>query len=135
MLTFDATTHEVCTAKREVTSTPLQALVLLNDPQFVEAARVLSERLLKEFPNDLDTRIRSAFRALTGHELDERELAILRRLFYEQRAQFAKQPDSAEKLLKTGESAWDQSLPRAEFAATTMLVSAVMNYDEFVMER
>jgi hypothetical protein len=135
MLTFDATSREVCTAKREVTSTPLQALVLLDDPQFVEAARVLGERLLKAFPDDLDARIRGTFRALTGRAPDEHELEILRRLFSEQRAQFARQPESAEKFLDTGESAWDRTLPRAEFAATTLLVSAVMNYDEFVMKR
>jgi len=135
MLTFDATSREVCTAKREVTTTPLQALVLLNDPQFVEAARVLGERLLKEHPTDVAARIRGAVQALTGRLPDEQELGILRRLFDEQRTFYAQESDSAEKLLATGESARDQSLSRAEFAATTMLVSALMNFDEFVMER
>ena len=135
MLTFDAISREVCTAKRETTTTPLQALVLLNDPQFVEAARVLGERLLREHPTDVAARIRGAVRALTGRLPDEKELGILQRLFDEQRTFYAKESDAADKLLTTGESKWDESLPHADFAATTLLVSAVMNFDEFVMER
>jgi hypothetical protein len=135
MLTFDAVSREVCTAKRETTTTPLQALVLLNDPQFVEAARVLGERLLKENPTDIDARIRGAVRTLIGRPPDEKEIAVLRKLFDEQKSLFAKDMDAAEKFLNTGESPWDKSLPHAEFAATTTLVSAVMNLDEFVVER
>lgn len=135
MLTFDAVTREVCTAKRETTATPLQALVLLNDPQFVEAARVLGERLLKAHPENLQARIHGAFRSLTGRLPDEKETAVLRRLFDEQLSFYAKESGTAEKLLAIGESQWDESLPRAEFAATTMLVSAIMNFDEFVVQR
>ncbi len=91
MLTFDALSREVCTAKRETTTTPLQALVLLNDPQFMEAARVLGERLLKEYPKNVDARTREAFRALTGRLPDEKELAVLRQLFDEQRNFYAKE--------------------------------------------
>jgi len=135
MLTFDATSHEVCTAKRETTTTPLQALVLLNDPQFVEAARVLGERLLKKFPADAAARNREAFRKLTGRRPDETEMKILNQLFAEQKSLFTTDNKSASKLLATGESKWDQTLPRADFAAMTTLVSAIMNYDEFVVER
>jgi hypothetical protein len=135
MLTFDATSREVCTAKRETTTTPLQALVLLNDPQFVEAARALGERLLKQHPTDLDARIRETFRALTARLPDDAERDILRQLFAEQRSRFAAAPETAEKLLSVGESPWDKTLPRADFAATTVLVSAVMNLDEFVVKR
>jgi hypothetical protein len=135
MLTFDAVTREVCTANRETTTTPLQALVLLNDPQFVEAARVLGERLLKQHPDDCAARIRDAFRTLTGRLPDEQETATLQRLCDEQKAIYEKNPADAAKLLSTGESKWDQSLPRADFAATTMLVCAVMNLDDFVMKR
>lgn len=135
MLTFDATSREVCSAKRETTATPLQALVLLNDPQFVEAARVLGERLLKEHPEKPEARIREAFRSLTGRSPDEEEIAVLRQLFEEQRGFYAKDTGAADKLLATGESKWDESLTRADFAATTMLISAIMNFDEFVMQR
>ena len=135
MLTFDATSREVCSAKRETTATPLQALVLMNDPQFVEAARVLGERLLKEHPENPEARVREAFRALTGRMPDEKETAVLDQLFDEQRSFYAKDPGAADKLLATGESKRDETLPRADFAATTMLVSTIMNFDEFVMKR
>jgi hypothetical protein len=135
MLTFDATSREVCSAKRETTGTPLQALVLMNDPQFVEAARVLAERLLKEHPENPEPRIREAFRSLTGRLPDGEEVSMLRQLFDEQKTFYGKESEAAGKLLATGESKWDESLPRADFAATTMLVSAIMNLDEFVMGR
>ena len=135
MLTFDSITREICTAKRETTATPLQSLVLLNDPQFVEAARVLSERLLKKFPNDNAARTREAFRTLIGRSPDKTELKILGALFEEQKALFARNEADAKKLLSTGESKWDESLPKADFAAMTTVVSAIMNFDEFVVER
>jgi len=135
MLTFDAVTREVCTANRETTATPLQALVLLNDPQFIEAARVLGQKLLQRHPGDEGARVRDAFRSLTGRVPDEMETAALRRLLAEQRDFYAKDPGAAKQILALGESKWDETLPPAELAATTMLVSAVMNHDEFVMER
>ena len=135
MLTFDSVTREVCTAKRESTTTPLQSLVLLNDPQFVEASRVLGEKLLKQFPTDEAARNRAAFRALTGRAPDSTESEILVRLYAEQKAEFTKNPDDARKLLATGESKRDEALPPADFAAMTTLVNAIMNFDEFVLER
>jgi len=135
MLAFDAVTREVCTANRETTATPLQSLVLLNDPQFLEAARILGQRLLRAHPEDVDARIRDAFRALTGRRPDETEAGLLRRLVDEQKSFYAKEGTAADKLLAIGESPRDETLPRADFAATTVLVSAVMNFDEFVMLR
>jgi hypothetical protein len=88
MLTFDATTREVCTAKRETTSTPLQALVLLNDPQFLEASRVLAEQLVASHPDTPQQRAHTAFRRLTGRTPDAREADVLDRLFQEQRSFF-----------------------------------------------
>jgi hypothetical protein len=93
MLTFDAMSREVCTARREATSTPLQSLVLLNDPQFVEAARVLAEQVLKRYPDDRAARNREAFRSLIGRSPDATESGILARLFTEQRDLFANRPD------------------------------------------
>jgi len=135
MLTFDAMSREVCTAKRDATATPLQSLVLLNDPQFVEASRVLGEKLLKQFPKDETARNREAFRALTGRSPDKAEAKILSQLYGEQKAEFAKNPDGAVKLLAVGESKRDESLAPADFAAMTTLVNAIMNFDEFVVQR
>jgi hypothetical protein len=136
MLTFDATSREVCTAKRESTTTPLQALVLLNDPQFIEAARVLAERLLLKHPNDLDLRVEVAFRLTTGRRPSSRENEVIRRLFREQAAAFAEDPEDASAFLaNTGERALEASLPVDELAATTILVSTLMNLDEFVTKQ
>ena len=132
MLTFDAMSREVCTAKREVTATPLQSLVLLNDPQFVEAARKLAERVIERFPDDPASRNRVAFRALIGRAPDDTESRILARLFEEQRTLFAKSPADATKLLEVGDSSWNETLPRIELAAMTTVVSAMMNLEEFV---
>jgi hypothetical protein len=138
MATFDAMSREVCTAKRDVTATPLQSLVLLNDPQFVEAARVLAERLLRP-PSahrlDAAARNREAFRRLIGRAPDRDEAAILSRLFDEQRALFAAHPDQAAKLAKVGASPTDPTIPPADLAAMTSVVSAIMNFDEFIVVR
>ena len=135
MLTFDAMSREVCTAKRDATATPLQSLVLLNDPQFVEAARVLGEKLLKQFPQNEAARNREAFRALTGRSPDKTEAKILAKLYAEQKVEFEKNPEGAKKLLNTGESKRDESLSPTDFAAMTTVVSAIMNFDEFVVQR
>lgn len=135
MLSFDATSREVCTAKREVTSTPLQSLVLLNDVQFLEASRVLAETLSREFPADLAGRVASGFRRLTGREPEPKEREILLRLFNEQRAYYAQHAAEAEKLLSSGEKPRDPQLATADLAATTLVVSTLMNHDEFVIKR
>jgi hypothetical protein len=133
MITFDAMSREVCTAKREVTTTPLQSLVLLNDPQFVEAARRLAETVMKQSPSDEAARTRAAFRALTGRLPDATEAGILSRLFREQQAIFAAHPGDAVKLLAVGESAATNGVQPADLAAMTSVVSAIMNFDEFVV--
>ena len=128
-------TREVCTAKRETTATPLQALVLLNDPQFIEAARVLGEKLLKQFPDDVTARAQVAFKKLIGRTPDEAETKILGQIFTEQKDLFAKDEAAAKKLIATGESKFDDQLPPADLAATTLMVNAIMNFDEFIVER
>jgi hypothetical protein len=134
MLTFDAPSREVCTAKREATATPMQALVLLNDPQFLEAARVLAESVWTESGEDR-TRARKAFQRVMGREAAAREETVLLRLLSEQRAVFREKPESAAKYVSIGERPRSGKLPPEELAAATVLVSALMNHDEFVMKR
>ena len=135
MMTFDAMSREVCTAKREVTTTPLQSLVLLNDPQFVEAARRLAEHALGQSPADAAARNRLAFRALIGRAPDDTEAGILGRIFAEQRAWFVAHPGDASKAIAIGESKPERAIAPDDLAAMTMVVSAIMNFDEFVVMR
>jgi hypothetical protein len=135
MITFDATSREVCTAKRETTTTPLQALVLLNDPQFVEAARVLAERLVREVSQAGEARVKMACLATLGRLPEPSEEEVLRRLYSEQMAIFAKDPHAAERYLEIGETAMDKALPKEEVAAMAVLSSTLMNMDEFVTKR
>jgi hypothetical protein len=135
MLMFDATSREVCTAKRETTTTPLQSLVLLNDPQFVEAARMVAEKLVREKNENLDLTIVVATRRTLGRLPEPREIKILEQLYDEQLSFFKTNAVAAEKFLATGEHAPDTKLAKDEVAAMTILVSTLMNHDEFVMKR
>lgn len=135
MLTFDATSREVCTARRERTATPLQALVMLNDPQYLEAARVMAEKNLKQPGVSDDVRIQSVFRALTSRSASSRELQILSRLFQEQKAHFSAAPDAAKSFLAVGDSPRDEQLSPTEHAAMTIVINTIMNFDECVTKR
>ena len=135
MLTFDATGRETCTARRERTATPLQSLVLLNDPQFNEAARVLAQKLLEQSDVSLDDRIRAAFRMLTSRSPSEKELAILGRLYREQKSHFEAVPDSARDFLTIGETPRDERMNPEELAAMAVVVKSLMSFDECVTKR
>lgn len=135
MLTFDATSRETCTARRERTSTPLQSLVLLNDPQHVEAARVLAERLLHQSGNGIESRIKTAFRLLTSRGASDKEVEMLKRLYFDQKAHFDTASNDALLFLATGESTRDEKLNIAEHAALTVVVQTLMNFDECVTKR
>ncbi len=134
MMTFDATSREACTIRRPSTNTPLQALVLLNDVQFVEAARVLSEKVIHLYGTDIE-RIRSAFRRLAARDPDPRELAILNQVLSEQRTEFAKIPEGAKKLSRVGESKPDANLNPVEVASMTMTVQTILNSDSVIWKR
>ena len=136
MLTFDAPSREVCTAKREPTTTPLQALVLLNDPQFLETARVLAQQAWREAGSPDDTtRLARVFRRVMGRDASPAEAGVLARLLEQQRAVFNSHPESAQQYLKVGEMPADPAIPAPELAAATVVVSTLMNHDEFVMKR
>ncbi|MBY0456430.1 MAG: DUF1553 domain-containing protein, partial [Gemmataceae bacterium] len=135
MATFDAADRSVCTVKRQGTSTPLQALVLLNDTQFVEAARFVGQRMLTEGGKTLQERVSWAFRLVTGRAPNDKERAVLVKLFTEQQELFAKDPAAAKKLLLVGDKPADAALPPADLAAAAVLANVLFNHDEAVMRR
>ena len=135
MMTLDAVKRDVCTAKRERTDSPLQALVLLNGPQFVEASRVLAQRLLRETEGEVDTALASTFRLLTSRHASEQEHLILRDLYNRQLARFSGNVDQAKQLLATGNAELDENVSVPQIAALTVVASMVMNLDECVMKR
>lgn len=135
MLTFDAPRRAVCSAKRERTDSPLQALILLNGTQFVEAARVLGQRLLRECGGDPGAMIEHGMARCLSRKPDAREKAILTRLWQEQRAHFAAHPEAAEALLKIGQTPRIPGQPSPDAAAATVLAQALLNHDECVVKR
>ena len=135
MMTFDAGERNTCLVRRQSTSTPLQALVLLNDPQFVEAARHIGERALKEGGATTADRVDFAFRLVTGRPPSARELDVLKKLYAEQKELFLANPKGAKDLAGVGQTASDPQLDRAELAASTALAGALLNLDDFVMKR
>lgn len=130
---FDAPSREWCLARREKTASPLQPLILLNDPQHVEAARVLAENIFAE--PDLPGRLTKAFRLATSRSPTAKELDVLSRMFTEQRQRFENQPEQATALLGVGESISNRRIPHAEHAALTVVVQAVMNLDDCVTKK
>jgi hypothetical protein len=132
MLTFDATTREVCAVKRQATATPLQALVLLNDPQFVEAARGLARRAFHESGPSLPDRVTFVFRSTTGRHPNSRERATLEALYRDQYDEFRTGRSDPNQLLTVGDAPRDPALDPSEAAAMTVLAQALLNYDETV---
>ncbi|MEM9828586.1 MAG: DUF1553 domain-containing protein, partial [Planctomycetota bacterium] len=135
MITFDATSRESCTARRELTTTPLQALILLNDPQYVEASRTLAEQLIRSHDDDLAARWNELFRRLISRSMTSREAAIVATLYREQKQYFEQEPAAAHEFLKVGQRPSDASLDAVDLAATSVVVKTIFNYDETMMKR
>lgn len=134
MLSFDAPDRYFCMVRRQKTSTPLQSLVLMNDPQFVEAARMLGERMIKETDGNVATKVTFAFRALTGRKPQEKELQILENLYDEQFQVFKKDLKKSKDWLSSGEYPMDKKLNKTELATCAFIASTIMNFDEFVIK-
>jgi hypothetical protein len=135
MINFDATSREICTIRRNVTSTPLQALTLLNDPQFVEASRVLSEMVQKEYPDSVEDQIGLAFRRSTGLKPNKEQLDILNAHYQRSLQQLKAAPKEIDSLLSVGERPFDQVLSKEKTAAMTLVVSTIFNFDESYTKR
>jgi hypothetical protein len=155
LMTFDAPTRESCTIRRATTNTPLQALVLWNDEQYVEAARVLAARTLRESmepagrlagiegrepanllvkaepaaarPEQDAQRLIQMFRRCTGRAPDKAELQRMSEALKTFRDRYRQKPEDAEKLLKTGVAPLPKDISAPELAAWTMIANALMN--------
>ncbi len=135
MTAFDAPNREICTVKRENTNTPLQALVLLNDTEFVEASKVLAERMQKEGGDSLDAQISYGFRLAVSRFPKSEEKRILKELYQEQANRFRKEPREALELLSVGQKEIDMALEKTKTAALTMVANTMLNHDEAYMKR
>ena len=135
MVTFDAPRRAVCIAKRERTDSPLQALVLLNGPQYMEAARVLGERVYQETKGDVPAMIEQGFLACLSRRPDAREVSIMTQLHTEQLAYFQAHPTEAVAMLKHGNAKPNAAIPAPEAAAATVLAQTLLNHDACVVKR
>ena len=132
MLAFDAATREECAAERNRSNIPQQALVLLNDPSYVEAARSFAARILREGSGDDTARLTWAWRqALARAPLDS-ELSALRRLLETQRTAFAKDPEAAAQFTRTGKAPTPAGLDPVQWAAWTDVARALLNLHETI---
>jgi len=135
MVAFDAPRRAVCISRRERTDSPLQALILLNGVQYVEAARVLGEKLHLEAKGDVPQMIELGFLRCLSRKPDAKELQICTKLYQEQLAHFKTTPKEAEALLKTGNAKRDATIPVSEAAAAAVLAQALLNHDACVVKR
>lgn len=130
MTIFDAPTREKCSLRRSRTNTPLQALVVLNDTQFVEAARALAESALKNGGTTTDEQIIHAYRRATGVRPTDGIRTILSEAYAEELERFQGNPEAATQFLAIGESERDKILDSAVHAAMTVVTSMILNLDE-----
>ena len=130
LVTFDAPDRETCTVRRARTNTPLQALILLNDPTYVEAARKLAERMMREGGAAWEDRIRHAFRLCTSRPPEPAETGVLLEAFERRLTAFRKDPSRALELLAVGESPRDERFDPAELGALAVVASMILNLDE-----
>jgi len=133
MMVFDAPNRETCTIRRARTNTPLQALALMNDPQIVEAARFLAERMMREGGESVAERVAFGFEVVTARTPTAQEAELLAAYFEEQREHYADRPEAAEALLHVGESPADPALAPEELSAWAMVASLLLNMDLTIM--
>jgi hypothetical protein len=130
MVIFDAPTRETCVVERARTNTPLQALVTLNDVQFVEASRKLAARVMNQAGTNFEKRLSLAYAICLSRTPTNAEIAVCKEVYDHQLASFEAKPNDAEKYLQSGESSRDKKLKPAEHAAFTVLMNMLLNLDE-----
>jgi len=132
LVTLDAPDREICTVRRARTNTPLQALVLMNDPTYVEAARKFAERIVQEGGDSVDQRLTFAFRSVLTRDPSADERRVLQSLYDAQLRKFRTDAAAAKKLLQVGESPANGQLDASELATWTVIANALLNTDEAV---
>jgi hypothetical protein len=132
LLAFDAPSREECTAERPRSSTPLQALVLLNDPTYVEAARAFAERILKEGGPTLGERLNWAYRQALSRPIKPEEAQILTTLHRKHHDEFTADAKAAQQLVSTGQRPAANDVDVAELAAWTSVARVILNLHEVI---
>jgi len=132
MSTFDAPSREACVVRRERTNTPLQALLLLNDPQYMEAARALAERVLRLEDDSFENRLQTMVRLCAGHSASQATIDELRGLYDDQLNIYKEDVEAAEALINVGLPMKTEPADASELAAWTMVANVVLNLDEVV---
>ena len=135
MMALDAAKRDVCRMRRERTTSPLQAFVLMNGPQFVEAARMLAQRLIEKHGEATDEIATEMFRSLTSRRPTEAEQAVLLELYQKQFAYFSADAERAKRYLSTGDAARNAGIKAERLAALAAVANALFNFDESVMKR
>lgn len=133
MMAFDAPTREYCSTRRLTTNTPLQALVLWNDPQFVEAARVMATNLLEPRKSEVEN-VRTLYRACTGAFVSDAMQTQLLAVLKHYRARFIESPADAAQLIVVGDTPLNTTIPASELAAYTMLANALLASDPTIVK-
>jgi hypothetical protein len=132
MTTFDAPSRELCTVRRINTNTPLQALVTLNDPAFVETAQALARRMVKEGGPKLEERLAKGLELALIRPAQPDEVAVLAKLYETRRAHYAKYSEEATKLATDPIGPLPEGVAAADLAALTAVGNVILNLDEFV---
>ena len=132
MLAFDAPSREECTAERNISNTPMQALTLLNDPTYVEAAKAYAIRIIAEGGSDNEERVRWAFRQAVLREPSPEEVSVLQNIFTKHRESFSTDPDTTSNLLQIGLLDMPDNVAAEELAAWTSVARIILNLHETI---
>jgi len=132
LIAFDAPSREECTAERPRSTTPLQALVLLNDPTYVEAARAFAERMIKQGGETVSGRLNYAYKVALSREIKSAETQVLTALYDKHVAEYRADRTAAQKLLSAGEQPMPKDMDPAELAAWTSVARTILNLHETI---
>ena len=130
MLIFDAPTREKCMIQRPITNTPLQALVVLNDPQFVEAARSFAQKIITEGGNDEKNRINYGFKIALSRDATDDEISVISEVLKSQMKSFGSDKEKAKQFLSVGEVARNENIDLVEHASWSVIAQMLLNMDE-----